>query len=604
VVASTGLARSTTVSSGGTEIINRGTASGTIVSGGGIEIVSGGIATSTTVSSSATVIVSSGGTASSTIVSSGGTEIVSSGGIASSTIVNNGGTEIVKSGGSDHGTIVSSGGSEIVSSGGHTGAFVINGGTVELANPLAVTGAITFGSGGGTLRIDGTSMPGAVNPISGLAPGEIIDLPNVSFVSGGTAFLTPSKTLATALKIVDGTFSGSLSLAAPFTRYSSDTFRVISDGQGGIEVVLGLSGTTAPTGALVTGNSSGSGVRASTSVLASTSPLSSGASDSATVRVATSPSSSGLADPTNAFATGLLWSGGSSDGYDTFLSGGTWSGGDSDGDYVSGGLVGSGGDWDDDHISGGLVGSGGDSDGDGGSGGWWGSGSGAVWSGFERGTTHDHLVFSGGDGGGSWLNNGFHWDDGTSISGGTVVGFGDFDHDGKPDLLFSNTTGGFVFESLLGSGAPDPQAIGSWQEISGSTSGYSLVGVGDVSGGPDLLYRNDSTGGFAYKPLDTSGSVPDLGDLGGWSGPWAGADELAHLLFDNGGNSGSHEPTVSGGFISGGTCTAQSLTGLAGQLGTELSDLLFRTSGATTAAGTLDDLHDAPGSSTTYKVLR
>jgi hypothetical protein len=81
---------------------------------------------------------------------------------------------------------------------------------------------------------------------------------------------------------------------------------------------------------------------------------------------------------------------------------------------------------------------------------------------------------------------------------------------------------------------------------------------------------------------------------------------VTDLLFHNGGSSGSlPEPAaISGGFVSGGASTLQTLTGLAGGLATEISDLVFRTSGATTAAGTLDDLHDAPGSSTTYKVLR
>jgi hypothetical protein len=223
-------------------------------------------------------------------------------------------------------------------------------------------------------------------------------------------------------------------------------------------------------------------------------------------------------------------------------------------------------------------------------------------------------VFSGGTTGDpafSWLNdNGLlrGWDDNGAISGGSVVGFGDFNRDGSHDLLFRTASGGLAFESLGGNGPQDSQSIDSWQEISGSVSGYDLVGFGDVSRGPDLLYRNQATGAFAYKPVGPNGTPQDWHDLGSSyaADPWLGRGGFPDLLFQSGGtNGGWPEPATSGAFISGGAWNAQTPVDLASQLGNEISDLVFRTSAAPTAAtGALEGLHGTPGSSTIYKVLR
>ena len=93
--------------------------------------------------------------------------------------------EFVSGGGTTSGTIVSSGGVEIVMAGGTAVATVISGGTLEIQSGGSVgAGGVQFGGSGGTLTIDGTTMP--TSTISGFVTGDTIDLAGVSFASGGS----------------------------------------------------------------------------------------------------------------------------------------------------------------------------------------------------------------------------------------------------------------------------------------------------------------------------------------------------------------------------------------------------------------------------------
>ena len=75
-----------------------------------------------------------------------------------------------------------------------TGPITLDDGALELTSTTAVgDGPITFGSHGGLLRIDGTTMPG--NAISGFGVGDIIDLAGVSFDSNGCATGGPAGSL-------------------------------------------------------------------------------------------------------------------------------------------------------------------------------------------------------------------------------------------------------------------------------------------------------------------------------------------------------------------------------------------------------------------------
>jgi autotransporter passenger strand-loop-strand repeat protein len=175
-----GLAESTVINGGLQSLSSGGTASNTIIEGGLQEVGNGGIVVNTTISA--------------------GTEFL--GGYSSNTIIESGGEQVV---GSDYwstfaasatSTTVDSGGLETVLSGSVTSDTTINGGTLELQSGSLVSGYLTFGPAtGGTLKIDGTTMPTAV--ISGFAVGDRIDLAGVPYDATNAAplFETTNNTL-------------------------------------------------------------------------------------------------------------------------------------------------------------------------------------------------------------------------------------------------------------------------------------------------------------------------------------------------------------------------------------------------------------------------
>src|SRR5258707_7880699 len=122
------------------------------------------------------------------IISSGQTSTVWSSIIDRNDIVLSGGTEIVASGGVPSATTIQFGGFEQVMSGGTAAATVISGGTLEIQSGGAVgSGGLRFSGSGGTLTIDGTTMP--TSTVSGFVTGDTIDLAGVSFASGGLVLL-------------------------------------------------------------------------------------------------------------------------------------------------------------------------------------------------------------------------------------------------------------------------------------------------------------------------------------------------------------------------------------------------------------------------------
>ena len=277
-IQSGGTASATSVELGGTEQVDvGGSASGTVVSHGGVaevygsdtaarvlgilDVFSGGFASRDTVRDGGVMGVASSGFASATTVLNEGLLFINSGAAADAAIVSSGGLEQVSAGGSASGTIILSGGVEqvfgadsaahisgtleifsggsasgdtifagslIVRSGGAASGTVISGGTMELAVGASAGGAISFAASGGTLRIDGQTMPSAV--ISGLQQGNAIDLADVTFVSGAAATIVSGS----ILRISDGGQQYDLNLD-PQADYSGTTFSVISAGNG-IEV--------------------------------------------------------------------------------------------------------------------------------------------------------------------------------------------------------------------------------------------------------------------------------------------------------------------------------------------------------------------------------
>ena len=244
-----------TINNSGKEVVEAfGTATRTTVNGGGLEYIStGGLAIGTTVNVSGEELVS--GTASRTIVR--GFEDIVTGATAVSAVISNGGVQNVYASGTASNTTVRQGGVEVLDSAppgssgtGSASDTVINsggvvtifGGTLELNSALSATsGAIVFSGTVGILKLYGATLSAdtmSTSVISGLTPGDTIDLTSVSFASGGSVQLLAGN----ILKIVENGGSATIALD-PLKDFSSSSFKLVSDGGGGtdIEVRSGLS---------------------------------------------------------------------------------------------------------------------------------------------------------------------------------------------------------------------------------------------------------------------------------------------------------------------------------------------------------------------------
>jgi len=251
-VSSGGIAIDTDVTGTGAQYIyGGGTVSGTTLNGGSEYVFSGGSAGTTDIGSGGLQDVIFGGSASATTVESNGLQAVEAGGSATGTILNggeldtygsavntiiSGGTLQVFAGGSANGTVVNGGGLLDVQFGGILdGGATLSGGTLVLSDGAIVSGSLSFAGSGGTLQIGGTTMPGST--ISGLAPGDTIDLTNVGFSSAGSAVLASGN----ILHITENGHVYGFDLD-PSQNLSNDVFKLSSDGHGG----TALSVTTVP----------------------------------------------------------------------------------------------------------------------------------------------------------------------------------------------------------------------------------------------------------------------------------------------------------------------------------------------------------------------
>jgi autotransporter passenger strand-loop-strand repeat protein len=190
IVSASGAASGTTVNAGNQYVYDVGFASGTIVNSGGTEyLYRGGLASGTVLNVNGFQVVS-GGAAYHTSVNAGGDEFVYLGGATTSTTVNNLGTEAVWSGGAAFATTIVGGYEYIASGGSAFNRTTISGsGTLELADGAVLDGSpITFAGSGGTLQIDGTTMPTCI--ISGFAVGDTIDLAGIAFNDQGLFAVT------------------------------------------------------------------------------------------------------------------------------------------------------------------------------------------------------------------------------------------------------------------------------------------------------------------------------------------------------------------------------------------------------------------------------
>src|SRR5262249_17233290 len=128
------------------------------------------------------------------------------------------------------GSIVSSGGSMLVSSGGTIAALAIAGGIAEVKSGGIISGPFSF-TGSGTLRIDASRVPS--NVISGFTPGDIIDLAEASFVSGGSVTLLSGNVLQV---VMNGT-TYDLQFD-PGQSFAGEQFHLSSDGSGGTDITV------------------------------------------------------------------------------------------------------------------------------------------------------------------------------------------------------------------------------------------------------------------------------------------------------------------------------------------------------------------------------
>ena len=222
----------TTVNAGQTlDVSAEQNSNGVIVLGGGtLNVISGGTI-SDTVDSGGIDNVSSGGTAVGTTLGSGGEQYISIGGMALGATVDAGGAEYVLSGGTASGTTIGSGGYDYVAAGGTADAPTIVGGTLELASGAFASGPISFSTIGGTLQIDGPTMPSAV--ISGFVAGDTIDLAQIGYDSGGSIALSSQN----VVQITESGQTYSLDFD-PAQTFAGQSFAVSSNGSGGIELTL------------------------------------------------------------------------------------------------------------------------------------------------------------------------------------------------------------------------------------------------------------------------------------------------------------------------------------------------------------------------------
>src|SRR5258708_7249280 len=124
--------------------------------------------------------------------------------------------------------------------GGPAAATVISGGTLEIVNGGSIgAGGLRFDGSGGTLTIDGSTMP--TSTISGFVTGDTIDLAGVSFANGGRIQLGTGNVLT----LVEGGSSYSLNLD-PAQNYTRKSFRLSSDVASGTDIQAAPGASTLP----------------------------------------------------------------------------------------------------------------------------------------------------------------------------------------------------------------------------------------------------------------------------------------------------------------------------------------------------------------------
>jgi autotransporter-associated beta strand protein/autotransporter passenger strand-loop-strand repeat protein len=179
VVEAGGSASATAVNAGGVENIFGADFGATIGSGGTVHVELGGTAVDAQIESGGGLAILSGGFADPIVISSGGSEVVAAGGTdtgarisggvqldagrTSGAMVFSGGSQMIESGGTAMSTSVFAGGSEIVRDGGDADGMTFGGPSAELMleSPSGLSGTISDWQIGDTIDFENTSVASA-----------------------------------------------------------------------------------------------------------------------------------------------------------------------------------------------------------------------------------------------------------------------------------------------------------------------------------------------------------------------------------------------------------------------------------------------------------
>jgi ELWxxDGT repeat protein len=166
----------------------------------------------------------------------------------------------------------------------------------------------------------------------------------------------------------------------------------------------------------------------------------------------------------------------------------------------------------------------------------------------------------------------------------SVVGVGDCYGTGTSDILFRNSSSGDTWFEAMSNGA-----FAGWHEIGGSNTSYTAYGAGDFYGNgvDDPLFRNTSTGDTWFESL-SNGASTGWQQVGGSDTHYAivgmgdfNGNDYTDILFRNNSSGDTWFEAMSNGKFAGwqeigGSDTHYSVVGVGDFYGNGESDILFR----------------------------
>ncbi|MHB2167999.1 FG-GAP-like repeat-containing protein [Alsobacter sp. R-9] len=178
-----------------------------------------------------------------------------------------------------------------------------------------------------------------------------------------------------------------------------------------------------------------------------------------------------------------------------------------------------------------------------------------------------------------------------------VQGLGDFDGDGRSDILWRNKTSGTALVWQL-----DGTALTGDSALGGASADWSVAGIGDFDGDgkSDVLWRHAPTGGVHEWQMDGT-AIKGGGAVGGASADWSvkgtgdfngdGRDDILWQHTDGSVLEWLMDGTaIIGGGVVAGASTGWSLQGIADFDGDGKDDLLWRYTNGATLVWQLDGL--------------